>query len=590
MAAPACFSVKNAPRRLMSITRSHSDAGRATTGPTVPVPAEATQCWRPPVASLATSTARATSSSWATSHATLRTSAPSGASACRSATAAVEPLLAPPGERDRRAVAQQVARRRQPDAAAAAGDQPGRAGQDELAHLHPPRVGEAVTLGGDEAARSASVAASAGAASRWAAPGTSSTKCTGGPLLWRVTVTSPRGQVPTVAVGPGHAELARRPARATTRSGHAVALTLEVADETAEPPEARRHRDEPGVVHPPCLDPRPGHGRSLAAVGTDRLPRTLVPMKATSGDLPDGRGVDLRGEVGRHARARLRRRRRSSACSPTTSATSPRRGPSWPGLPDALPATHRAARRRAGGHRRRGPPELRAAPAAHARHRARSRWRPAPPRCPSPTWCSTCSTSTATTCATSRCPIGAGSSTRCSSPGPRWRVSPLHDDGPALLEAATGTRARGRRGQAARLPLRARQAHPDLAEGEGAAPPGDGGGRLAPRRGQPHRPHRRAARRLPRRGRRRRAAAVRGTGRHGLQGRRAHPAGAAVRRAGHRRVPVRPAAAARRDPARPSLGATRSWWPSSSSASGPTTTGCATRATSACATTRPPRT
>ena len=37
----------------MSITRSHSDAGSATTGPTVPVPADATQCWRPPVASLA---------------------------------------------------------------------------------------------------------------------------------------------------------------------------------------------------------------------------------------------------------------------------------------------------------------------------------------------------------------------------------------------------------------------------------------------------------------------------------------------------------------------------------------------------------
>ena len=150
MAAPACLRVKKAPRRLMSITRSHSDAGRATTGPTVPVPADATQCWRPPLASVAASTARATSSSWATSHATRPHLGAVGRLGLQLGDGAVEPLLAPPGERDRRAVAQQVPSGGQPDAAAPAGDQPGRAGQDELAHLHPPRVGEAVTLGGRE--------------------------------------------------------------------------------------------------------------------------------------------------------------------------------------------------------------------------------------------------------------------------------------------------------------------------------------------------------------------------------------------------------------------------------------------------------
>ena len=138
MAAPACFSVKKAPRRLMSITRSHSDAGSATTGPTVPVPADATQCWRPPLASVATSTARATSSSWATSHATAPHLGAVGRLGPQLGDRRVEPLLAATGERDRRAVAEQVASRRQPDAAAAAGDQPGRAGQDELAHRPSP--------------------------------------------------------------------------------------------------------------------------------------------------------------------------------------------------------------------------------------------------------------------------------------------------------------------------------------------------------------------------------------------------------------------------------------------------------------------
>ena len=88
IAAPLCFSVKKAPLRLMSITRSHSATGMATTGAIVPVPADATQCWRPPVMAEAAATAAATSSSLATSHAIPRTSVPAGASALSSATAA----------------------------------------------------------------------------------------------------------------------------------------------------------------------------------------------------------------------------------------------------------------------------------------------------------------------------------------------------------------------------------------------------------------------------------------------------------------------------------------------------------------------
>ena len=77
---------------------------------------------------------------------TARTSAPSGASARRSAAAASSALLAAPGQRHRRAVAQQVARARQPDAAPAARDQRRLPGQDQLRHRPPPRRG-AVTLG-----------------------------------------------------------------------------------------------------------------------------------------------------------------------------------------------------------------------------------------------------------------------------------------------------------------------------------------------------------------------------------------------------------------------------------------------------------
>ena len=83
-------------------------------------------------------------------------------------------------------------------------------------------------------------------------------------------------------------------------------------------------------------------------------------MKATSGDLPLGRGLDLRGEVGRHAGAVLRRRRpppgavlqRARRHGVVARAGRAAR---------RAPGHHRAARRRAGGHRRRGPARLRAA-------------------------------------------------------------------------------------------------------------------------------------------------------------------------------------------------------------------------------------
>ena len=244
-------------------------------------------------------------------------------------------------------------------------------------------------------------------------------------------------------------------------------------------------------------------------------------MKATSGELPDGRGVDLRGEVGRHAGARLRRRRRSCACSRTTSATSPRRGRSWPACP------------------------------------TRSR---RPPRCSTASWSPPTTTGrpsfgllqqrmhvTAPVEVAARaaevpvayvvfdllhldghdlCDLPLSDRRRLLDqvlePGPRWRVSPLHDDGPALLEAAhatAGSRAwwpsgstpatsPGKRTRTwLKVKVRLRQ---EMVVGGWL--PGEGN-----RTG----PHRGAARRLPRRARRRRPAPLRRPGGHGLQGRRA---------------------------------------------------------------------
>ena len=282
-------------------------------------------------------------------------------------------------------------------------------------------------------------------------------------------------------------------------------------------------------MHPPRLDLHLGHRRSLAAVGTVPLPRTLVPMKATSGDLPVGEGwtYEVKWDGmralcfvdGDQLRVQSYNERDVTV--------------SWPelaGLPDALPADHRAARRRAGRHRRRRPAELRAAPAAHARHRRRPRWRPRPAEVP----VAYVVFDLLHLDGHDLCGLPLADRRRLLDqvlePGPRWRVLAAPRRRRRPPRGREGARPRGRRRQAPRLPLRAGQAHPHVAEGEGAAPPGDGGRRLAARRGQPHRPHRRAARRLPRRGRRRRSAALRGTGRHGLQGRRAARASAGCSR------------------------------------------------------------
>ena len=173
-------------------------------------------------------------------------------------------------------------------------------------------------------------------------------------------------------------------------------------------------------------------------------------------------------------------------------------------------------------------------------------------------------------------------------PGPRWRVSPLHDDGPALLDAA---KARGLEGVVAKrvdsryepgkrtrswikVKVRLRQ---EMVVGGWLPGEGNRTGRIgallvgyhdAPGDGGPLR-----------------FAGRVGTG---FKDAELHAPRCPVRRPGHRRVPVRPAAR----PAPRSFGApagcARSWWPSSSSESGPTTTASATRATSGCATTSPP--
>lgn len=88
IAAPACLIVRNAPVRFVSITRCHSSNGNDVTGPTLPVPADATAMSRPPVDSHANPTAPATVDSSATSDAAHRTVAPSGAAATRSSAAA----------------------------------------------------------------------------------------------------------------------------------------------------------------------------------------------------------------------------------------------------------------------------------------------------------------------------------------------------------------------------------------------------------------------------------------------------------------------------------------------------------------------
>ena len=247
--------------------------------------------------------------------------------------------------------------------------------------------------------------------------------------------------------------------------------------------------------------------------GTDRLPRTLVPMKATSGDLPTGEGwtYEVKWD-GMRALAFVDGERLRVQSYNERDVTV-----SWPelrGLPDALPATTALLDGELVATDDEGRPSFgllqqRMHVTAPVEVAARAAEVPV-----AYVVFDLLHLDGHDLCDAAARPIDGASSTRCSSPGPRWRVSPLHDDGPALLEAAT---ARGLEGVVAKRldsPLRTGQAHPHLAEGEGAAAPGDGGRRLAPGRGQPHRAHRRAARRLPRRARRRRTASLRRAGRH----------------------------------------------------------------------------
>ena len=266
---------------------------------------------------------------------------------------------------------------------------------------------------------------------------------------------------------------------------------------------------------------------------------------------------------------------------------------SWPEL--AGPARraarqHRAARRRAGGHRRRRSSQLRPPAAAHAHRQPRRgrtpgrggaghlrRVRPAPPRRPRPD--RRCRSAT-----------GGGCSTRWSTPARRGAPSPVHDDGPALLDAADERRASRAWSPSGSTPptspasatrtwlkvkVRRRQ---EMVVGGWLPGEGTRAGRIGA-----------LLVGVPRPRRRRRAAALRGPGRHRLHRGRAARGWPRC----SRRWPPTSARSTRRRPAPTSPaappGCGPSWWPSWPTASGPATTASATRATSACAPTRPPR-
>ena len=393
------------------------------------------------------------------------------------------------------------------------------------------------------------------------------------------------GQAPSGAVGRRCTRSSPSTTSSTTRAGHGVALALVVAHDARQPTERARHGHQAGVVHPPRLHPHLGSPAvACQAVGP-------VPAAAHAGAdeghqrrPPARRGLDLRGEVGRHAGAVLRRRRAASGCSPYNERDVTASWPELAGLPDALPATTALLDGELVATDDDGPTELRAASSSGCTSPTRPRRAARGRRCPCPTSSSTSSTSTATTSPASRCRIVGGCSTRCSSPARAGACSPLHDDGPALLAAAD---ERGLEGVVAKrldsryepgkrtrtwLKVKVRRRQEMVI---GGWLPGEGNrtGRIgallvgyhdAPGDGPAH---------------------LRRPGRHRVQGGRARSASAgAVRRPRDRRVPVRPAPAPRRDPPRAHAGCAPSWSPSSSSASGPATTACAIRATSGCAT------
>ena len=164
-------------------------------------------------------------------------------------------------------------------------------------------------------------------------------------------------------------------------------------------------------------------------------------------------------------------------------------------------------------------------------------------------------------------------------PGERL-VGPAPPDRRRRGVEGCGRRAgpRGRGGQAAGVPLRARPALARLAQGEGPTPPGAGGRRVDAWRGQPGGVLRRAARRAPRRGRPGRAAGVRRLGRHRVRPGRADPPPRPARRPTP--ATVRRSATRCRRPSRASAGSSpRSSW-RWSSPSGRPRVGCATPPTS----------
>ena len=348
--------------------------------------------------STAAATAATTSASTATSQVTARTSAPAGASARSSSAAAstrawVRPAIVTDAPSRRRCRAQASPMPlpppvMNPDCPASASSA-----------IVPPLLVVAVTLGAWPAARRCRVrpprpaaATGRGARARTAPAGRPPR---GGPA------TSARGHDADHRRRPPGVEGAQLVVAELEQHLHRPhrAVTAEVANGAARQTAERTGRGhQPGVLHPPG---RHSHGRSLPGVAPDPLPRSLAPMKATAGELPTGEGWSYEVKWdGMRALAFVQDGELRIGSANERDVTV-----SWPelaGLPDGAAGGRRAPRRRAGGHRRGRPPELRPPPAAHARGGGRRRRPAGPPRCRSPTWCSTSSTSTATRSSTSR--------------------------------------------------------------------------------------------------------------------------------------------------------------------------------------------
>ena len=229
---------------------------------------------------------------------------------------------------------------------------------------------------------------------------------------------------------------------------------------------------------------------------------------------------------------------------------------SWPelaGLPDALPGRHRAARRRAGRHRRRRSAELRAAAAAHARDRpGRGRppigggagglrgLRPAAPRRPRPHRAAPDRPSPAARPGRS-IPARAGAARRSTTTAPPCSRPPTERGLEGVVAKRLDSRYEPGKRTRTWLKVKVRLRQEMVVGG------------WLPGRGQPHRPHRRAARRLPRPSPATACCASPAGSAPGFKDAELAAARPAVRGPRHRRVPLRPAAAPRRDPARAPL-------------------------------------